>query len=221
MNNEMDLFKQAIREALDKKIDEAINSENEEINVSKKHKIAMRTILRGKIPAEGGVSTKKVRIIAIVAIIALLLASCAVIYREEIGKLRVKILERYDLITHSDNSGTPLSIEEEYELSYVPEGYELKDVISSEHDVLRTYYNATGKNITLCQSVVGNSHILLDNEHGNSETYKIGDLTIYYRPGSDKFVYLWNDEKYIVIISSDIKFSIDELTKIIEGVKII
>ena len=95
MNNEMDLFKQAIREALDKKIDEAINSENETLDVSKKHKIAMRTILRGKIPTEGRVSPKTVRIIAIVAIIALLLASCAIIYREEIGKLRVKILERY------------------------------------------------------------------------------------------------------------------------------
>lgn len=221
MNNEMDLFKQAIREALDKKIDEAINSENETLDVSKKHKIAMRTILRGKIPTEGRVSAKRVRIIAIVAIIALLLASCAVIYREEIGKLTVVILERYDLITHSDNSGTPLSIEEEYELSYVPNGYDLKDVITTENTVIRTYSNSDENNIIFNQNVVGNAHILLDNEHGNSETYKIGDLIVYFRPSSDKFVYLWNDEKYIVIISSDIKFSIDELTKIIEGVKII
>lgn len=220
MNNEMDLFKQAIREALDKKIDEAIKSENEEINVSKKHKIAMRTILRGKIPTEGRVSPKTVRIIAIVAIIALLLASCAIIYREEIGKLRVKILERYDLITSSDKE-TYAAIEEIYELTYIPDGYELKNSSVLPRTVVYEYNDADGNRLILNQNVIDKNLYHIDNENGEREIITVNNFSIYYRQSSEQHIFLWNNEKYVFLLCSDINFSTDELTKIIEGVKII
>ena len=220
MNNEMDLFKQAIREALDKKIDEAINSENETLDVSKKHKIAMRTILRGKIPTEGKVSAKRVRIIAIVAIIALLLASCAVIYREEIGKLRVKILERYDLITSSDKE-TYAAIEEIYELTYIPDGYELKNSSVLPRTVVYEYNDADGNRLILNQNVIDKNLYHIDNENGEREIITVNNFSIYYRQSSEQHIFLWNNEKYVFLLCSDINFSTDELTKIIEGVKII
>lgn len=220
MNNEMDLFKQAIREALDKKIDEAINSENETLDVSKKHKIAMRTILRGKIPTEGKVSAKRVRIIAIVAIIALLLASCAVIYREEIGKLRVKILEKYDLITSSDKE-TYAAIEEIYELTYIPDGYELKNSSVLPRTVVYEYNDADGNRLILNQNVIDKNLYHIDNENGEREIITVNNFSIYYRQSSEQHIFLWNNEKYVFLLCSDINFSTDELTKIIEGVKII
>lgn len=219
MNNEMNLFKQAIREALDKKIDEAINSENETLDVSKKHKIAMRTILRGKIPTEGKVSAKRVRIIAIVAIIALLLASCAIIYREEFGQLRVKIFDRYDLITHSDNSDKPTTLEEIYELSYVPAGFQLKETDISSEYATYIYLNADQKRFVFFQDTVGNSKHLVDNEHGNNHVVQIGEYYVYVAQSTGNYVYIWNDEKYILTMGSDIQLSTEDLTLIINGIK--
>ena len=80
----LDLFKQALSEGLSSKIESVVSECQGEIRCSKKHAIAMRTIIRGKIP-HNRTSTPKMRwIIAAILVAALLLTGCALKFRDKI-----------------------------------------------------------------------------------------------------------------------------------------
>ena len=219
--SDLELFRQAINEGFNQRIDKILESESDEISCSKKHEIAMRTILRGKIPTEGKRSSTRARLIIIIAavILSLALVGCAIIYRYEIGELAIQILERYDFIVHSDSTKNT-HIEEVYELTYLPEGYELSDTFTSSKTVSYIFVNAQSAVIGFYQDGIGNSLYHVDNEHGDTKTIQIGEHTIYYRDAGDRFIYMWDDEKYIFTLTSSFPFSDEELTLILEGIKI-
>ena len=122
----LELFKQAISEGLSEKLDSVVNSYTDEIVCSEKHRLAMRTIVYGKAETKRTWSPKKRRIIAILVAAALLLTSCAVIFRNEICEIVGEFFAKY--VYSGDETGME-TIEEVYELTYLPEGYGLKEKI--------------------------------------------------------------------------------------------
>lgn len=118
------LFKQAINEALTNKFQRMADACDEEIVCSRRHRKAMRAIVNGKTPRKP-LSTKMIAILVAAAI--LLLAGCAIIYRDEIRGFIIDIKELFVNVDFSEGENNSQKIEEIYELSYVPEGYDLKE----------------------------------------------------------------------------------------------
>jgi hypothetical protein len=122
----LELFKQAISDGLSKKFDSVVNSYADEIVCSEKHRLAMRTIVYGKAEAKRTWSPRMKHIIAIIVAAALLLTSCAVIFRNEICEVVDEFFAKY--VYSGDVTGTD-TIEEVYELTYLPEGYTFENEI--------------------------------------------------------------------------------------------
>ena len=80
----LELFKQAVNEAVSNKFDSMADSCTEEIVCSEKHKLAIRTIIYGETKAKRVWSPKMKRIIAILVAAALLLTSCGILFGYEI-----------------------------------------------------------------------------------------------------------------------------------------
>ena len=85
-----ELFKQAINEALTNKFQRMADACDEEIVCSRRHRKAMRAIVSGKTPRKP-LSTKMIAILVAAAV--LLLAGCAIIYRDEIREFITNIKE--------------------------------------------------------------------------------------------------------------------------------
>lgn len=79
----LELFKRALNEAISEKFDDMAAECTEKIVCSEKHKIAMRTIIYGKIERRPW-SLKKKMTVAILIAAALLLTGCGIIFRDEI-----------------------------------------------------------------------------------------------------------------------------------------
>ena len=134
----LELFKQALSEGLSNKIDSVVNSYTDEIVCSEKHNLAMRTIVYGKTNTKRALSPKMKRIIAILVAAALLLTSCGIIFRNEIREV---FEEFFIKLSYSDGETTGETIEEVYELSYVPEGYYLEKYTNLPVNVNYVYKN--------------------------------------------------------------------------------
>ena len=125
----LELFKQALNEAWDNKIRREVESCTEEIVTSDRHKVTMQAILDGTYDKSAKWKLTRAKVIAILVAAALLLASCAVIYRNEIRDLVEEIFEDFSKATYSDEGADEDTIEEIYELSYVPDGYVLEESV--------------------------------------------------------------------------------------------
>ncbi len=123
----LELFKQALNEAWDNKIRREVEACTEEIVTSERHKEAMQAILDGTYGKVTKWKLTKAKIAAIIVAAALLLASCAAVYRNEIRDLIEEIFEDFSKATYSDEDTDGCEIENVYELTYVPEGYVLED----------------------------------------------------------------------------------------------
>ena len=217
--NNRELFIQALTEGLSNRIDQTISEYNVEIKPSKQHMLAMRTIVYGKGFRSKPLSPKARKIIAIFIAAALLLTSCAVIYRNEIRGFIKEITESFTKITHSDEVTEGSRIEEYYEFTYVPDGYFIEKTyvdptINSFH-----YVNNDKNELILQQCILDGSSIFVDQE-SNLQILVIDTYEIYYKETNGKHFYLLNDGKYALKITSDAEIPDEEIVSIINGRKV-
>jgi len=211
------LFKQAINEALTNKFQRMADACDEEIVCSRRHKKAMRAIISGKTPRKP-LSTKMIAILVAAAI--LLLAGCAIIYRDEIRGFIIDIKELFVNVDFSEGENNSQEIEEIYELTYIPEGYSLEDQRINRMSVLYIFTNSDDQRIKFVQESLDASSFSIDSEHSDNTVLEIGNHTIYTRKTGDMYCYLWNDGKYAMQIYSSESLSDDELLLIIDGIRI-
>ncbi len=216
----LELFKQAISEGLSNKFDSITNSYTDEIVCSEKHELAMRTIVRGKIDTKRVRPPKMKRIIAILVAAALVLTSCGIIFRNEIRKIFEDICDFFVAITYTEKNSDGATIEEIYELSYLPDGYYLeKETITA----VRSYHkfkNEKGDYIWFEQKLLDGTDFFVDNEDGYSHINEISNYEIYYRYTNENHVYVWNDGKYSMSIKFSIKLSTEEILLILNGITV-
>ena len=197
----LELFKQAISEGLSQKFDSVVNSYTDEIVCSEKHNIAMRTIVYGKANAKRTWSPKMKRIIAILVAAALLLASCGIIFRNE---LREIFEDFFVMLTYKSDDARDSAIENVYQLGYLPDGY---SIINEKITPVRIQYkfkNETGDYIWFEQKSIDGTDFFVDNEEGYSRINEISNYEIYYRYTNTNHMYVWNDGKYSMSIKSSI-----------------
>ena len=209
----LELFKQAISDGLSKKFDSVVNSYTDEIVCSEQHNFAMRTMVYGKADAKRTWSPKIKRVVAILIAAALLLASCGIIFRNEIREV---FEEFFVKLTYSGDDNGIDTIEEVYELTYLPEGYFLEDKIISHTTAKYTYINYKGETIKFEQRVLDTSKFTVDSESGYSQIKEIEEYDVYYR-FTDKYYYIWHNSKYSFKINSTTPLSNEQILLIIEG----
>ena len=211
-----ELFKQAINEALTNKFQRMADACDEEIVCSRRHRKAMRAIVSGKTPRKP-LSTKMIAILVAAAV--LLLAGCAIIYRDEIRGFITNIREIFIELRFDEGEQESREIEEIYELTYIPEGYSLKDQNINLMGVQYIFTNSDSKRIKFIQRSLDASSFSIDSEHSDNTIIEIENYIIYTRKTGDIFYYLWNDGRYAMQIHSSERLSDDELLLIIYGIR--
>lgn len=212
----LELFKQAINEGLSEKFDSVVDNCTEEIVCSEQHELAMRTIVYGKADTKKTLSPRAKKIIAILVAAALLLTSCGIIFRNEIREV---FEEFFVKLTYSGDGMGSDTIEEVYELTYLPEGYYLTDKQVRPLNIKWEYSNENNDMIKFEQRILNRSDFHVDSESGYSQIKEIEKFDVYYRKNSEQHFYVWNENKYSFCLISDLKISDDVLVEIINGIK--
>lgn len=216
--NDLALFKQAINEGVDNKLNSIVSSYTEEIESSERHKLAMRTIVYGKV--DEAPKRKKLpmkRIIATIVAAALLLTSCGIIFRNQIREI---FRDLYVKLTYGEDASSGRLIDDIYMLTYVPEGYSLEREMIDPSLVQYKYVNEENEHIVFEQRTVNSSIFVVDSEDGYSEIKEIEEYDVYYRFTDLSYIYVWSDEKYSIKLKSGTKLSNEEIIQIIEGITI-
>lgn len=215
--SDLELFKQAISEGLSQKFDSVVDNYTEKIVCSERHELAMKTIVYGKADVKRAWSPKMKRIIAILVVAALLLTSCAIIFHNEICEIVGDLFAKY--VYSGDDNGIN-TIEEVYELGYLPEGYYLDNKIVSHTTAKLSYVNNQGDFIKFEQRILDRSGFAVDSEKGYSHIKEINSVNIYYRYTGGNYLYIWNNSKYSLSLKSNKELSNGEIVLILDGLKI-
>ena len=213
----LELFKQALKEAVSNKFDKMADECTEEIVYSEKHKLAMRTIVYGKTDTKHVWTPKMRRIIAILIAVALLLTSCGIIFRNEIREI---FKEFFVSLTYENDEKTQQIIEEVYSLSYIPDGYFLEKEMIEKTFVRYEYKNESGETFFFEQRALIQSDYYIDSESGYSKIEEIEEFDVYYRFTDKNHHYAWNDGKCSIKMKSSVKLSNEEIIFIIDGITV-
>ena len=218
---ELDLFKQALSEGIEKRINSEIAGYSEQITYSRRHRIAMRTIIHGKLGERSQRSIPMKRIIAIVAILAFLLTACAIVYRAEIRELIREITSDGEgiRIKFFGKSEEPSKLSERYELTYVPEGY----TMMTNEKYLSSYfyeYHDSEENKLIFEQCKLDSVFFVDSDGEYERTIQVDGFRVYFKALEEHYYYLWNDGKYGMTILSDVEISDEDLILIVRGVAV-
>lgn len=217
--NNLDLFKQAINEGLSNKFDGVASSCTCEIACSEKHKLAMRTIMYGKTSEKRAWMPNTKRIVAVIVASAMLFLNCGILFLNKIGDT-IKYIDGsfINLTPFGDKITSPL-FKDVYKLSYVPEGYILKNISSTLVSV--TYEYSNQEKVLFFEQMALGSSIYVDNKtEGEKFVSNISGLDIYYKDTLNYNIYCWNDGKYAYQILSSEELTPDDITKIIAGLSL-
>ncbi|MBQ8447572.1 MAG: DUF4367 domain-containing protein [Clostridia bacterium] len=219
-NNERELFKKALSEAMAQKYDEELAECEENAVCSQKHYDKMQKIIGRNVYRPKKKLSKKA-LIAIIVAAALLLTGCTVayIYRDEIRDFVEEIYDEFIGITYDDGQHNPSEgITEPYELAYVPKGYEKINEQIRKISVYYIYENTDGDTISFRQNTLDYNIYGFDIEEGYTTIFTYGEIEVYCRFFDTSYHYLWNDGKYALNINSTKILSEDDLVKIIENI---
>ena len=214
----LELFKQALNEGLSNRIDRTVNECTVKIKPSKQHTLAMRTILYGKGYHSKPLSPKMRQVIAILVAAAMLLTSCAIIYRDEIHGFIEEITEHFTRIKHSDETKSDNTINEIYEFTYIPEGYTLEKSYDNPLLSKNIFCNSEGDVISLSQFVSDNTIFFIDDENYIT-ILELDMCDVYYKTTNGKHYYLWIFDKYTFELEATKELSNDDLSSVIISAK--
>ena len=216
--SDLELFKEAITEGLSIRFQNEIDNFEGEVVISERHERAMRTIFNGVQVRPFVWPSARAKIAAAVIAATMLLASCAAAYRDEIRDFIETVYEDYISVGFENSDEAPRHIEEYYELTYIPEGYYIKDNIQSDLSNRYILENNQGDEIIFVQTVLNRTNNL-DSEQGEQYMLYIDGKEIYCRVYDANCRYIWNDGRYSMSIFSIDQIDEETLEKIIEGIK--
>lgn len=225
---ERELFRQALLEARLRKSQQMIDADSDEVQFSKKHLRKMQQIISADRSSLqfAFYFRKKKRILALLIAAAALIIGSITIYanKDTIVQFVQKIFCDHIEVSYANQGnveGIPEWIEQEYTLTYVPEGYVLEDSMCDLTFVLSEWKNAKGEYLRFEQSIIDGSLYLLDNEKSTSNCLKIASYNVYCTYlASGTRSYFWTDGSYVFQIMCPSYISIDELTSMINSLSL-
>ena len=121
----------------------------------------------------------------------------------------------------TDNSEEGLNHDgvEMYELTYVPEGYNLVETVVGDTTCRYKWRNETGdKTLAFNQSERGSYIYTFDED---AELIEVGDSRVLVSSVRNGYLYAWCVDQYAFTLRSNCALDIEELQKIIEGVSLV
>lgn len=216
-------FKEAFREAMEMQLAEDLAKEDGEHEFSAGFEEQMNEFIRTGKPnnKNKGLSKrgKRILLIAIAAVLALTLTACAVPeIRESIAGFFVKIFS--DHVEYSDPDVTKETIEEEYGLVPIPEGFEVTSATCTDTCNTIIYMDDDQCAIALVQGAKGYNNDSIDNEHGVFSEYIIGDKTVRVYYSEVNAHAAWVDNGYYFFLSCAQFIELQDFLTLIESVQL-
>lgn len=202
MDNAKELFVKAFMEA--ERLDNAeIPSEDEiQWEFSEKFVRSMDKLVKknNRIKFSTRRTLTKSLIAAIIAIMVLFTGLMSVAAtRKPIIEFVKRVLSQFNEITLSENSIPPVeTIQTEYTLTNLPEGYEISEYKKSDINVFVVWLNESGEEIVFSQNIL-DSNVLIDNEHEYREL-EINGLKAYLTEDKYGRTLRWSDGYYCFTI---------------------
>lgn len=213
---DLELFKQAISEGLSRRIERELAMCEGEIICSDRHLQTMRRIINKEYIFSPYQDLGKTKVAAALVAATLLLASCTAVYEDEIRDFIKTVYEDHFSIGFPNNDDDHDTIVTIYFLTYVPEGYTLRDEVLDKAYSYYFYENEEGEMLTFIQMPLNTSFGFGD-DFGEGEIIYVGEHRVFYRKNDLSNTYLWNDGKYAMMIESDFPIEASELERIIDG----
>lgn len=203
----LEALQKVFNEEFEKDMNELDQIEDHVFSVKHEKKM-VKLIKRQKKPYFKLICTGGRRAACIIAAIILLSASALSVeaVRKAIFDFIISIFSDHNVITVEEgtDSGYPETIEEEYYISDLPEGFTLFQETKLENKIYKVYTN-DDKYIILQQKVKLNYKHYNDNENNQRiSTYQYGNIEYYIIETSNDIRYIWDDGRYILELHSNI-----------------
>ena len=208
-------LKQALLEVQIQELEEILALYPDDIPVSRKHKRAMRRILRDRRRAARN------RIIAIVVAAALtLLVGCSVYAnRRRIADFIEELFDDHSKVLTFDDSNAKKEIEEVYTLTFVPDGYVLESNTANPLFCIENWVKDSEK-IIFEQQLLSTRYFYDTERSEDYQLITIDTIEFYFRESVGTFQYLWTDGNYLYSIQFTEDFSEEIIMHIIDGIEI-
>ncbi|MBQ8767444.1 MAG: DUF4367 domain-containing protein, partial [Clostridia bacterium] len=163
-------------------------------------------------------NTTPKRMAVLAAVIALLVAGTMSVsaVREPVLKIITEIFD-----THIDlnfEGQTTTVITEEYELTWLPEGFEVAGKMKNKKTIHTEYKNDGGDIIHFMQHSSENRNIIVDNEHGNLNRVNVDGIDMMIRTSENSSFVIWEKNGYIYTLQYIGNESEKTLIKIAESI---
>ena len=167
--------------------------------------------------------SKKVfrRILLIAAIVSLIFAMllCITAGSGPGVKFSTKLVDDGRAISYLFEGDITYDVEKEYEMTYIPEGYEQEKYSKTVFGVCTKYVNAEGKSITFRQKPTVYSGGSYDIEHGTTTTIYVLGMKVHLRQRRELSGARWVHDRYFCVISCNGNVEESEVIKMVESVQ--
>lgn len=223
--NGREILRQALIEARLRKVQEILDENPGEVEVPPEHFRKMEQILQYaehkswlRHPKLG---RKRMLALLIAATMMLLGGIGVYAHKDAIVDFITEIFSRHtEASYHSIEPAAdiPKWIEDEYTLSYVPEGYERSKYQSDLNSIWVQWHNSNGECIYFTQSLIDRYYLQYDNENSAAQQIQVSNYTIYYTQHDSSFdLYLWTDGSYGYELECPADMPQEEVIRMIES----
>lgn len=215
-------FKQAFREVASLEFSHIPQDEKSiNFNFSDKFNKRMEKLIKAqRKPYWKFISTTSKRAAVIfVAILTLFTAAFSVkAIREPIIKFIKQVYESFT--QYSFDGDTVETINKEYTITKMLDGYELIDKLTSDNTIATTYKNELGDTIIFTQMTTEYSTgYLVDNESGEQYTETVDGIEIDFKEWYDTKTAIWANDGYVFSIDCIGNISFEDIKQIIRTIK--
>lgn len=218
-------FLQAFEAVYDERFNEQMSSlDNREPHAfSKKHEKKMtKLIKRQRKPYFNLISSAGRRAACIIVAIVVFSASALSVkaVREAVFKFITNVFSDHNVVNvESDSdSGYPETIQEEYYIFDLPEGFAQSQVDKTDNS-LSIVYSYGESRIIFEQHTLSGFKLNIDNEHNNFEEYTDTDGIVYkIATSKDNTIIIWSNDDYAFMITSNLNK--DEVLKLCRSTKL-
>ena len=164
-------------------------------------------------------TTSKRAAVIFVAILTLFTAAFSVkAIREPIIKFIKQVYESFT--QYSFDGDTVETINKEYTITKMLDGYELIDKLTSDNTIATTYKNELGDTIIFTQMTTEYSTgYLVDNESGEQYTETVDSIEIDFKEWYDTKTAIWANDGYVFSIDCIGNISFEDIKQIIRTIK--
>ena len=164
-------------------------------------------------------TTSKRAAVIFVAILTLFTAAFSVkAIREPIIKFIKQVYESFT--QYSFDGDTVETINKEYTITKMLDGYELIDKLTSDNTIATTYKNELGDTIIFTQMTTEYSTgYLVDNESGEQYTETVDSIEIDFKEWYDTKTAIWANDGYVFSIDCIGNISFEDIKQIIRTTK--